>query len=79
MTGRTNLNQLFDSLPPVLSAPDTAELLGVTKAGLYNWLRQGVIPAYKVGSNWMILREDLRQVFLDGANTGAQSETDDNE
>jgi len=42
----------------------------MTKPGVYKWLKDGVIPGYKVGSTWFILRDELKQTLEAGANTG---------
>jgi excisionase family DNA binding protein len=64
----TALNSLFKDRPEVLTAPQVAELLGMTKQGIYHWLRDGVIRGYKVGTTWFILRDDLKETLLSGSN-----------
>lgn len=81
MTAR--LDEIFRDLPVRLDVPQVAELLGVTKKGVYQWIHQGVIPAYKLGSTWIILRDDLRDTIAAGSNlprdltlSGEESEGD---
>ncbi len=62
------LDALFEGLRPTLTAPEVAELLGMTKQGVYNWLRDGVIPGYKLGSTWFVLRDELKEALRHGAN-----------
>lgn len=62
------LDALFDGLAPKLEAAEVAVLLGMTKQGVYNWLRDGVIPGYKLGSSWIILRDELKETMQRGAN-----------
>lgn len=62
------LDALFEGRRETLSAPEVAELLGMTKQGVYHWLRDGVIPGYKLGSQWFILREELKAALREGAN-----------
>lgn len=62
------LDSLFEGLRPTLTAPEVAELLGMTKQGVYNWLREGVIPGYKLGSTWFVLRDELKEALRRGAN-----------
>lgn len=63
------LDALFEGRGPTLAAPEVAELLGMTKQGVYNWLREGVIPGYKLGTTWFILRDELKEALRAGANT----------
>jgi excisionase family DNA binding protein len=62
------LDALFEGHGPTLTAPEVAELLGMTKQGVYNWLRDGVIPGYKLGSTWFVLRGELKEALRQGAN-----------
>jgi len=64
----TYLDQLFEGRPETLSAQEVADLLGMTKPGVYKWLKDGVIPGYKVGSSWFILRDELKETLRAGAN-----------
>lgn len=43
----------------VLSVKEAAAIMGVTPAALREYLKQGVIPAKKVGKQWRILRSEL--------------------
>ncbi|MDO5063938.1 MAG: helix-turn-helix domain-containing protein [Actinomyces bowdenii] len=63
-----NLEAAFQEYGRFLSVPETAELLGMTKQGLYNWVREGIVPAYKVASTWLILRDDLKELIRTGSN-----------
>lgn len=63
------LDALFEGLAPTISAPEVAELLGMTKQGVYNWLRDGTIPGYKLGNTWFVLRDELKEALRRGANT----------
>lgn len=62
------LDALFEGRKPTLEAGEVAELLGMTKQGVYNWLRDGVIPGYKLGNSWFILRDDLKEAMRRGSN-----------
>lgn len=66
MTSR--LDDLFEGLPVKLDVTQVAELLGMTKKGVYQWIHQGVIPAYKLGSTWFVLRDELRDTVASGSN-----------
>ena len=67
MTGDA-LDELFDGLRPRLEGNEVADLLGMTRQGVYNWLRDGVIPGYKLGNTWFILRDDLKREMRAGFN-----------
>jgi excisionase family DNA binding protein len=54
-----HIHELLGDLPRRLSVPQVAELLGVGEPTVYRWLRDGEIPAYKVGSTWVILRDEV--------------------
>ena len=64
----SGLDALFEGRNATLTVPDVADLLGMTKPGVYKWLKDGVIPGYKVGSTWFILRDELKQTLEHGAN-----------
>ena len=66
MTSR--LDELFGDLPKKLDVPQVADLLGMPKKGVYQWIHQGVIPAYKLGATWIILRDELRDAIASGSN-----------
>ena len=65
----SGLDELFQGQPPTLTVSQVAQILGMTKQGVYNWVRDGVIPAYKVGSTWFIVRDELKATLRAGANT----------
>ena len=54
------LDALFAGRPDVLSVEDVAEVLNVTRTNVYAWLRDGVIPGYKLGTTWRVLRDELK-------------------
>lgn len=62
------LDALFAGLPATLSAPDVAALLGISKQGIYRWINDGVIPAYRVGAVWIIVRDELKATLEAGSN-----------
>lgn len=66
MTSR--LDELFADLPIRLDVHQVAELLGITNKGVYKWISEGTIPAYKLGSSWMILRDELKDTLGAGSN-----------
>ncbi|MFF2832355.1 helix-turn-helix domain-containing protein [Cellulosimicrobium cellulans] len=65
------LDALFEGREATLSVPEVAEILGMTKPGVYKWLKDGVIPGYKVGATWFILRDELKATLQAGSNARA--------
>lgn len=57
------LDELFQGLPLQLDVHAVAEVLGTSTKGVYKWLQTGVIPAYKVGSTWIVLRDELKDTL----------------
>ena len=74
----SGLDALFAGLPEMLDVSEVARLLGMTKPGVYKWLRERTIPGYKVGSTWFILRDELKAVLLVGANMPSDQATPGN-
>ncbi|PYC99849.1 DNA-binding protein [Microbacterium esteraromaticum] len=62
------LDRLFEQSPPTLGPTEVAERLGVSNKSVYTWLRDGLIPGYKVGSTWFIIRDELKDTLRRGAN-----------
>lgn len=73
----SRLDDLFARYPEHLSVKELAEVLGVTTPTAYTWLQRGLIPAYKVGGAWVILRDEVRDHLAAGRNVpGGQHDTD---
>lgn len=66
MTSR--LDELFEDLPLRLDIGQVAELFGMSTQGVYKWVRTGVVPGYKIGDKWVILRDELRDTLAAGSN-----------
>ncbi|MFJ7751802.1 helix-turn-helix domain-containing protein [Arthrobacter sp. NPDC097144] len=64
----SDLDALFAPYPEKLSIDETAALLGISKKTAYKYLADGTIPAYKFGSSWIILRDDLKGKLMEGSN-----------
>lgn len=62
------LEKLFDGYGRTLSVSDVSMLLGMSKQGVYHWLRTGTIKGHKVGSSWFILTDDLKDLMDTGSN-----------
>jgi len=56
----SRLDELFAPYPDHLSVEELAEILGVTRLTAYRWLQRGLVPGYKVGASWVILRDEVR-------------------
>ncbi|GAB4531023.1 MAG: hypothetical protein Kow0063_09810 [Anaerolineae bacterium] len=50
--GRTLQNEL-------LTVREVAEYLRVSRVTAWRWCQQGIIPAFRIGRNWRIRRDDL--------------------
>jgi excisionase family DNA binding protein len=64
----SRLDELFDRYPEHLTVPQLAEVLGVKRTTAYKWLQTGVVPAYKLGGAWVILRDEVRDLLASGRN-----------
>lgn len=64
----SDLDALFSPYPEKLSPEEVAEILGITIKTTYKYLKEGTIPAYRLGNNWIILREDLKTKLREGSN-----------
>lgn len=64
----SRLDELFDGLPRRLGVQEVAEVLNMSTQGVYKWIHSGVLPAYKVGATWMVLRDELRDTIEAGSN-----------
>ena len=53
----------WSQLPLVLSARETAEVMGVTENTALIWLKKGHIPGRKVGRTWCVSRDELRALL----------------
>jgi excisionase family DNA binding protein len=66
---QNHLAQLFAGYPPILSAKDVAEVLGLNSKTVYEYLQSGEIPAYHIGSKWVIVRDEIVEYISSTANT----------
>ena len=61
------LEVLFSAYPIHLSVTNLAEVLGVTQKTAYDYLQSGEIPAYRIGSRWVILRDEVRDFLAESS------------
>jgi len=54
----------------LLTLPEIAQTLGMNPSTVRLWVREGRLPAEKVGRKWMVLRADLEQMLADQPNVG---------
>ena len=59
---------LLISDPPEQSAADLARVLGVSRGTAYTYLSQGRVPGYRLGSSWMVLRDEVRDFIAASSN-----------
>lgn len=66
--GTDALDALFAGLPATLTVDEVSELLNISRQNAYAWLREGVIPGYKIGTTWRVVRDELKETMRRGAN-----------
>ena len=49
---------IIDTSSPILTRQETARLLKVSLQTLYNWTRDGVLKAYKIGNRHVYYKSD---------------------
>ena len=54
----------------LLSADETAERLGVDRATVWRWCREGRIPCLKIGRLWRVRRESLEAPLKEAGGSG---------
>ncbi len=64
----SRLDDLFAGYPEHLSVDQLAAILGVTTGTAYRWLQTDLLPGYRVGRAWVILRDEVRDHLAAGRN-----------
>ncbi len=54
--------------PPTIGPTEVAARLNTTTRTVYTWLRDGIIPGYKVGTSWFVIVNELKDTLRAGAN-----------
>lgn len=67
------IDALFSDMPPTIGPSQAAERLGVSTKTFYNWLREGHVRGYQIGSTWLILTEELKDTMRAGRQTPSHS------
>lgn len=65
----SRLEELFAPYPEHLTVEQLASVLGIKVPTAYRWLQTGLVPAYKVGQTWVILRDEVRDHLEAGRNS----------
>ena len=63
-----NIDRLCDELPPILTVDEVAKLLRYNPVTIGRWLETGFLRGSKLGKEWRILREDVRQLLVEHSN-----------
>ncbi len=61
----------FDDLPLMLSVPELAGILGISRSGAYELVKEKGFPALKIGSRILIPRDKL-VAWIDRKSTGGK-------
>jgi excisionase family DNA binding protein len=69
-----NIDRLLDELPSVVTVDEVAELLRYHPVTIGRWLETGFLPGSKLGKEWRILREDVRQLLRSNSNSARMAE-----
>jgi excisionase family DNA binding protein len=64
----SHLDDLFADYPANLTVAQISEVLGIGRATTSQWLNDGTIPAYRFGSSWVILRDEVKDAIAAGRN-----------
>ena len=59
----------YDDLPLMLSVPDVASVLGISRAGAYELVRRDGCPALRIGSRIVVPKEK----FIEWINTNTRA------
>jgi excisionase family DNA binding protein len=54
----------------LLTLPEIAQTLGMNPSTVRLWVREGRLPAEKVGRKWMVRRADLEQMLAEQPQVG---------
>ena len=54
----------------LLTLPEIAQTLGMNPSKVRLWVREGRLPAEKVGRKWIVRRADLEQMLADQPHVG---------
>lgn len=66
-----HLDDLFAPYPVHLSVSNLASVLGVTQKTAYDYLQAGELPAYRIGTRWLILRDEVKDFIAQSSRYGS--------
>lgn len=73
------IDRLFEGYPPALSVNELGDLLGISKNAVYDMVKRGTIPAYRLGGRWFVVRDELKEKLRAGSNVGGVKDDDPQE
>lgn len=50
---------MFDNYPDILTTKDLKEIFPKNRNAIYDLLKSGELPCFKLGRNYMVLKSDL--------------------
>ena len=57
---------------PVYGTSDAGQLLGISQTRVVDLIRDGTLPAYKIGREWAILKIDIEKAKSRPVNRGGR-------
>lgn len=48
----------------ILTVPEIAKFFGISKKTVYAWCKANLLPAFKIGQEWMVRQSDLQKMML---------------
>jgi excisionase family DNA binding protein len=62
----------------ILTVPEIAEYLKVSRTTVWRWCNEGRLPAFRIGRHWRIYRSDIERLIGHklGELEGAEQETE---
>ena len=65
---KQTIYKTFDELPLMLSVPDVAAVLGISRAGAYELVHADDFPKLRIGSRIVVPKEELREWIHENLN-----------
>ena len=65
---KQTIYKTFDELPLMLSVPDVAAVLGISRAGAYELVHAEDFPKLRIGSRIVVPKEELREWIHENLN-----------